>query len=341
MVRYDLCGKFAPLTMRFKKHLRLLIRVSPDWDAPVPDEIRAQWIMNLSMMQETNDFWFCRSVVPIDAVDSKKMRIWILNDAADGGVMIGAWAGYLRKNGTYSCAHLLGRGLLSSESLTTPKLELHSLNAAANIYTILNTVLSEWTEIIFVGGDSEISLSWVMYETNKLDTFTRNRVINVRGKIPLTNLHHIEGKENLSDLGTRPENVTPKDVHPQSEYATGKDWMKLTYDEEIQSGIVRKLSDIKLDHESKKKLKEGLVLEKQYEKEVKGFLVRASESDPTKIVECEKQSKYVYPPLKYNFRRLVRTIACILLAVISGNYLFSRRGFNTSEEIEKITDTRV
>ena len=84
MVRYDLCGKFAPLTMRFKKHLRLLILVSPDWDAPVPDEIRAQWIMNFSMMQETKDFWFCRSVVPIDAVDSKKMRIWILNDAADG-----------------------------------------------------------------------------------------------------------------------------------------------------------------------------------------------------------------------------------------------------------------
>ena len=264
----------------------------------------------------------------------------LLNDARDKGFFV-----FQQKNDTYSCEHLLGRGLLSTESLITPKLELHSLNAAANIYTILNTALSEWTEVIFVGGDSEISLSWVMYETNKLDTFTRNRVINVRGKIPLTNLHHIEGKENLSDLGTRPENVTPKDVHPQSEYATGKDWMKLTYDEEIQSGIVRKLSDIKLDHESKKKLKEGLVLEKQYEKEVKGFLVRASESDPTKIVECEEASKYVYPPLKYNFRRLVRTIACILLAVKKWKLLILKKkaegGINTNEEIEKITDPRV
>ena len=345
MARYDPCGKLAPLTMIFKAHLRLLIRASPDWDAPVTDEMRAQWLTNFTLMNDTRDFWFGRSVVPIDAVDCRKMRIWILNDAAKGGIMIGAWAGYLRKDGSYSCAHLLGRGLLSSESLTIPKLELHSLNVAANISTLLSTAMAEWLDIMYVGGDSEISLSWVMYETNKLDTFTRNRVINIRGKIPLSNLHHVEGKENLSDLGTRPENVFAKDVHPQSEYATRKDWMKLTYVEALKTSKVRKISDIRLDHESKKKLKEGLVLDKEYEREVKGFLIRASLSEPAKIVECEKESGYIYPPLKYAFRRMVRTTACVLLAVKKWKLLLlkkkSESGIDTKEDIGNLRDPTV
>ena len=34
-----------------------------------------------------------------------------------------------------------------------------------------------------------------------------------------------------------------------------------------------------------------------------------------KIVQCEKKSQYIYPPLKYSFRRTVRTIAYVILAV--------------------------
>ena len=61
-------------------------------------------------------------------------------------------------------------------------------------------------------------------------------------------------------------------VHPPSEWATGKDWMRMTYEEILGSGKVRKVSDIKLDHEEKKKLDEGLIFEEEYVKEVKRFI---------------------------------------------------------------------
>ena len=315
MSRYDLLGKEAPFTLKLKADLRAVIKVNPEWDAPVSEELRSQWIKNYAMMENMKDYKFNRTVVPIDAVDCKKMRIWLLNDAAKGGITVGAWAGYERKNGDYSCSHLFGRGLLASELLSIPKLELHSLNSAANIYVLLEVALQEWLDIILVGGDSEISLSWVMYENNKLDVYTRNRANNIRSKIPLYNLHWVEGKNNLSDSGTRPAAVTEKTVSPESEWINGKDWMKLPYEKALESGIVRKVSDIKLDHEAKKKFKEGLLFEEDYERQIKGFLVRISKSDPKKVIKCENESGYIYPPLKYNFQRTVRTVGCILRAI--------------------------
>ena len=117
--------------------------------------------------------------------------------------MVGAWATYLRQNGSYSCSHLIAKGLLANLS-STPKLELHSLSTAANLKAMLEGALEEWLESVKVASDSEISISWVMYEKNKLDVFTRNRVNNVRSKVSLSELHWVEGRENLADTGTRP-----------------------------------------------------------------------------------------------------------------------------------------
>ena len=178
--------------------------------------------------------------MPVDAVDPKKMSVWVLSDAAErGGLMVGAWACYLRKNGKYSCSHLIARGLLANLN-STPKLELHALSTAANLKAMLEAALVEWIDEIRVGSDSEISLSWIMYENNKLDVFTRNRVNNIRTKVTLPQLHWIEGKENLSDTGTRPESVNVNTIDPNSEWIRGKPWMQRSYQEALGSGIVKR-----------------------------------------------------------------------------------------------------
>ena len=110
MSRYDPTGKEAPLTLKLKFDLRNIVKNEPEWDAPVPEEVRSQWVRNFAMMDETRGFTYSRSVVPVDAVDPKKMSVWVLSDAAErGGLMVGAWACYLRKNGKYSCSHKIAR----------------------------------------------------------------------------------------------------------------------------------------------------------------------------------------------------------------------------------------
>ena len=89
----------------------------------------------------------------------------------------------------------------------------------------------------------------------------------------------------------------------------------MSHKKALETGNVRKALDIKLGNETKKGLKEGLLIEGEYERQIKGFVVNVALNDPKKIVECENASKYIYPPLKYSFRRTVRTVACILKAV--------------------------
>ena len=346
MSRFDLMGKEAPLTLKFKFDLRELIKVSPDWDLPVPDEIREQWIKNFELMNSTQNFWFVRSPVPIDAVNCKEMLVWVMSDAAErGGIMIGAWSCYQRKNGKYSCSHLFGRGLLAGENLSTPKLELHGLSAAANVKVMIENSIQEWIKDIYVGTDSEISLSWVLYENNKLDVFTRNRANNIRCKVPMNSLHWVEGKENLSDIGTRPELVNASTVSPESEWIQGKSWMYDSYEEALNSGVIKNVSDIQLTHESKKKLKEGLLIEDDVERRVRGFIIRTNQDNAGKIAECELFSGYIYPPLKYTFRRTVRTVACIFLAARKFKVLLlrakSRRGMDVEDQLQQLNSAGI
>ena len=177
----------------------------------------------------------------------------------------------------------------------------------------------------------------MIYESNKLDVFTRNRVNNIRSKVNLSQLHWVEGKQNLSDTGTRPDAVDEQTIHPNSEWITGKQWMRTSYKESISAGIIRRAEDIRLDHESKKKLKDGLAEDIGYEKEVKGFLVRESKASAEKIVQCEAESNYLYPPLKYGFRRTIRTTAIILLAVKKFKLLGLKARARFGEDIEAKT----
>ena len=341
MSRYNPMGKEAPLTLKVKFDLRNIVKNEPEWDAPVPPEVRAQWVKNFQMMENTREFHYCRAVIPVDAVNPRKMNVWVLSDAAErGGLIVGAWASYLRRDGTYSCSHLIGRGLLANMS-STPKLELHSLSTAANVKVMLEEALGEWLEVVRVGSDSEISLAWTMYESNKLDVFTRNRVNNIRAKVPLSQLHWVEGRENLADTGTRPEVVSDATVHPNSPWITGKAWMRESYENAIMKGIVRKVEDIRLGHEAKKKVKEGLEEEAEYERAVKGFFVRKdSQTAADRVVQCELESQYIYPPLKYPFGRTVRTVACVLLAVrkfkLCRLQAKALKGINVEEDLEKL-----
>ena len=108
--------------------------------------------------------------------------------------MIGAYVGYERKCGDWSCDLLFGKGLLAPENWTIPQKELHGLSVLANLKIILENALGPWVESYYAFSDSEIAVCWSIYEKVKLSTFTRNRVVNIRSKLDIDMIHHVEGK---------------------------------------------------------------------------------------------------------------------------------------------------
>ena len=166
------------------------------------------------MIQDCRDIMYMRCAVPENAV-SLKARVWILGDAAEG-IMVAAYVGFELPGRRWSCTNVLGKSLLAPESWTIPKKELQGLTTASNVKVVIERALDGWIDTIMIGCDSEIALAWCIYENVKLNVFHRNRVNNIRAKISLDQLFHVQGPENCADIGHRyiknkkTFNVSPK-----------------------------------------------------------------------------------------------------------------------------------
>ena len=85
----------------------------------------------------------------------------------------------------------------------------------------------------------------------------RMRVSNIRNKLNLQNLYHIDGKSNLADFGTRPDLVTADLLRPGGEWLNGKSWMTLPIEKAQEDGVLKSTKDIIIDNETKKVLRQG------------------------------------------------------------------------------------
>ena len=311
---FDMYGKLEPLKLRFKSDLRQLIYDNPAWDDPISSAKLVRWTENFKMIEDCRDIMYVRCMVPQEAV-SLKARFWILCDAADGGIMVAVYARFPLPGNRWSCQNLLGKSLLAPEAWTIPKKELQALTLAANVKIIVERALEDWIDKIFIGGDSEIALAWTIYENVKLNVFHRNRVNNIRSKVSLDQLHHVQGPENCSDIGTRPDSVKLESVMPGSEWLDGREWLRKTYEEAVADGVIKSVHDIKLTNDAKKTMKEGIIFD-QFEADDNNVAVaKINTIDVKKVAEREAFSEYIYPPLKRSFRPTVRIISLVLLAV--------------------------
>ena len=180
---------------------------------PIPSHQRAVWVNNFKTIEELRDLLYIRCTIPSDVL-SPLARILLLSDAAKIGIILAAYVCYPRPNNKWSCDLLFGKGLLAQENWKLPDKELHGLSGLSNLKAVLQNCLENWTSSFHGFCDSEIALSWVVYENVKLTTFVRNRVINIRSKMGLENLFHVNGKFNSCDVGTRPEVITAESVKP-------------------------------------------------------------------------------------------------------------------------------
>ena len=334
---YDMYGKIEPLKLRLKYDLRRLIYDNPSWDDPISSIMLVRWTKNFKLVLDCKDFLYSRCIVPDNALNLKA-RIHILCDAADGGIMIGVYAGFQTNNNTWTCNNILGRSMLPPEEWTTNKKELHGLCSASNLKVVVERALDGWIENIIIGCDSEIAIAWTVYESVKLNTFHRNRVNSIRKNVSLNQVHHVQGTENCADVGTRPDAIDVHSLMPGSPWLSGKSWMTKSYSEAINDGVLRTVDSIKLTNEAKKAVREGIVFD-QFETELSYLAVtKVNTIRCDRVAEYEAYSRYIYPPLKRGFRSTVRITSIVLKAVRKFKYLRMkskvRNGEATLEDVE-------
>ena len=123
----------------------------------------------------------------------------------------------------------------------------------------------------------------------------------------------MDGKENCSDLGTRPDQVTAEKLCAGSEWLCGKPWMKGTVEAAVGKGILRSTNDIVLSNEKKKIFKEAVIYDSFDSNTVSEYSVNTI--NVKKMAEIQIQSSYIIDPLKRSFRPTVRSYAVFFISV--------------------------
>ena len=229
---YDPSGIWEPYKLQLKLDIQYLKGM--DWDVELPQDLQEHWTQRFKEMLEVPYFSALRCVVPPDAVDPSKMRLLCLADAAEeaGGCCI--YAGFLKKDGSYSCALLLSRSKLMNQKV--PRNELEAIRIMAETASAVKEALGEKVaETVYV-TDSTIALCWCNNLQKKLKVYTLFRVAEIRrnilGKVLAAEdhkmpLYHIEGNLNPADLVTKRHDITPDRIGPGSSWQNGEPWMSL------------------------------------------------------------------------------------------------------------------
>jgi hypothetical protein len=301
--------------------LREVVKLTVGWDDFVSDDIRSKWVQNFWKLEMMRGIRFSRARMPVDAVNSN-MRLITATDAAMGVIMIGSWAGFKRKNGEWSCQHLLGRALMAKEDSTIPKNELQGMTAGANLQWVVRQSLSDWVSSSILVGDSTVALCWITTENKPLAIFQRNRAVQVRRSMDLNDIYHVKTDSNPSDVGTRPEKVTLEDVGPGSRWEEGDPWMRLEIEEVLQMGIIKPASELRIQDEEESEFSKGLIFERVPEILTRGHVI--SEKRVSLIEERASMSKYLVLPSKFNFVKVVRITSWVMMFVTK-----SRKGRKT------------
>ena len=150
-------------------------------------------------------------------------------------------------------------------------------------------------------------------------------------------LHHVEGKENPTDVGTRPELITAECVRPGSVWMKGKPWMQMSIEEAKEVGVIKTVEDIKLTNDKKKVFKEGIVYDTFEEADPTIFAVaKGATLDAQKIYERQVFSNYIFPPLKRSFKAMVRITALVIVAVKKFKKLLLKKQIQREEKPKSV-----
>ena len=312
---FDPLGKVAPYMSKPKLLLRRTIETNPNWDDPIPADLREEWIKVFDDFEYLRGLYFQRPRIPLNAAEPLLVRLFAGADAGGDSMVTGIWIGVKLKGEGWSCKHLIGKTLLPIKSWTIPMRELHALWMASTLLNITVNLLDDFLvgKLVkrYVFGDSRIALAWTIYESTRLLPFHRHRVTVINKTVTEEEKFHCPGQNNPADAGTKVKEVDTTLVGPDSTWENGENWM--TWENHRISDVLMSVQQIILDDSQQKIVKEAQIAPK-FETEIKGFTVQTSKSEIEKYEARMKTSPYmeILPPQKFSHRFTVRVYAYVL-----------------------------
>jgi len=293
---FDPLGLLTPVVAMLKLDLQEICKMKLGWDDRIPEDLLDKWVRNLDNVEQCREVVFRRAVIPIDAV-SLSLDIIVSADSSQNVAVACVHTKVLRTTGEYSVQLLCAKSKLVT-LLTVPKGELRAATMAASLgHTVRHNYGSFIASSIYV-TDSTIALFWMSQDERPLQTGVRNCVIEIRRLTALTSWNHIESSKNVADIATRP--ISVKDLKDDSEWISGKPWMRLPMNEMP----VKTIQEIQLSGEEKR-----LAAVELKAADVQGVFLSELKD---KVSERYTFSKYLLDPCRYRWDKVTKIMGLVI-----------------------------
>lgn len=221
---YDPPGWLAPIIFVAKLIMKRLWVLGKDWDEELPADIIDFWVDFRSKLRAIEQISIPRWIGYME--DHNTCELHGFCDASEKGY---AAAIYARIVELIGCTHV---NLLVSKTrvspmkpVSMPRLELCGAVLLAKLMKkVRKSMKIEWSAV-HAWFDSQIALTWIHSEPQRLKTYVANRVVEIHDNLNNSVWHYVRSAENPADSASR--GIDPTMLNELSLWWTGPAWLRM------------------------------------------------------------------------------------------------------------------
>lgn len=220
---YDPLGFLTPVVAGLKQLIQECWKRNLDWDTEVSLDISTRWLRLVAELGHLSTFTVPRHLGLADGEKASLLGFCDASEACMGAVL------YIRLRGLEEGTHYIN--LVCAKSRLAPiknvSLARLELCAAVLLSQLIRATLEEMgkrfqPQSVLAFSDSTVALSWICSSPHRWHTFIANRVALIQDVLAPDVWYHVPGKDNPSDLITRPP--TPSAFVESPTWLTGPLW---------------------------------------------------------------------------------------------------------------------
>ncbi|GBM17523.1 hypothetical protein AVEN_198026-1 [Araneus ventricosus] len=219
---YDPIGVSQPFLMKMKILLQKIWTLGLDWDEALPPEIKNEWILWRSELNELERMSLPRKY--FKGCEKSEVSLHVFADASPEAYGAVAYFRYLHDKKDNYTSFIAAKGRVAPlKPLTLPRLELMAALVAAKLAKYLTGMFPELCKKTFLWSDSQITLHWIKGNSRNWKPFVANRVSEIQTLTDPEQWFHCSGKENPADLLSRGESAV--NLVKSSLWSHGPSWL--------------------------------------------------------------------------------------------------------------------
>ncbi|XP_033733157.1 uncharacterized protein LOC117322392 [Pecten maximus] len=201
---YDPIGFAAPVILRGRLLFRDLVKLSSEWDEPLPEERRREWESWYSSLGQLRTCSIPRQYVIGTVYEDLEKEVHIFSDASKDAVAAVAYLRTKDTNNQIGTSFIFGKAKVAPQhGHTIPRLELCAAVLATDLGRTINDQLDIPAENMHFYSDSMVVLGYLHNRVRRFYVYVGNRVDRILGFTKASQWSHVSSEKNPADEGTR------------------------------------------------------------------------------------------------------------------------------------------